>query len=199
MQSDIETILGLIVEFYNCVFFFSVTERAKIHRNFREWTKFEKVVSMGSFEERRKKKSVCSYLFDMRMNFVCSRASFSCLSLFPKFVLKGTVDLINIIHAVLIVCGIFLAIEGSLFANLKDCQIFYGFSGYFATFFSFHCFINCRTAIAGTVIGLLFVCFILLIRFLLRPYDIRTTSNLLLVHSCMQFQVKCVRDVISHP
>ena len=33
-------------------------------------------------------------------------------------------------------------------------------------------------------------------RFLLRPYDVTTTSNLLFVHSFMQFQLKCVRDVI---
>ena len=32
--------------------------------------------------------------------------------------------------------------------------------------------------------------------FLLRPYDVTTTSNLLFVHSFMQFQLKCVRDVI---
>ena len=33
-------------------------------------------------------------------------------------------------------------------------------------------------------------------RFLLRPDDVTTTSNLLFVHSFMQFQLKCVRDVI---
>ena len=33
-------------------------------------------------------------------------------------------------------------------------------------------------------------------RFLLRPYDVTTTSNLLFVHSFMQFELKCVCDVI---
>ena len=33
-------------------------------------------------------------------------------------------------------------------------------------------------------------------QFLLRPYDVTTTTNLLFVHSFMQFQLKCVRDVI---
>ena len=40
--------------------------------------------------------------------------------------------------------------------------------------------------------------FISLSRFLLRPFDVTATSNLLFVHSFMQFQLKCVRDVISH-
>ena len=33
-------------------------------------------------------------------------------------------------------------------------------------------------------------------RFLLRPYDVTTTSNLLFVHLFMQFHLKCVRDFI---
>ena len=33
-------------------------------------------------------------------------------------------------------------------------------------------------------------------RFLLRPYDVTTTSYLLFIHSFMQFQLNCVRDVI---
>ena len=54
---------------------------------------------------------------------------------------------------------------------------------------------NSRTAKAGAIIGLLLVFFISS-RFLLRPYDVTTTSNLLFVHSFMQFQLKCVRNVI---
>ena len=48
------------------------------------------------------------------------------------------------------------------------------------------------------IIGLLldFFLFISSSRFLLRPYDVTTTSNLLFVHSFMQFQLNCVRDVI---
>ena len=53
---------------------------------------------------------------------------------------------------------------------------------------------NSRTAIAGAIFGLLLV--FLSSRFLLRPYDVTTTSNLLFVHSFMQFHLKCVRDVI---
>ena len=41
-----------------------------------------------------------------------------------------------------------------------------------------------------------YVFFISSSRFLLRPDDVTTTSNLLFVHSFMQFQLKCVRDVI---
>ena len=40
------------------------------------------------------------------------------------------------------------------------------------------------------------LCFISSSRFLLRPNDVTTTSNLLFVHSFMQFQLNCVRDVI---
>ena len=58
-------------------------------------------------------------------------------------------------------------------------------------------FFNSRTAIAGDVFGLLLYFFISL-GFLLRPYDVRTTSNLLFVHWFMQFQLKCVRDVIPY-
>ena len=32
----------------------------------------------------------------------------------------------------------------------------------------------------------------------LRPYDIRTTSNLIFVHSEIQFQLDCVPDVVFH-
>ena len=35
-------------------------------------------------------------------------------------------------------------------------------------------------------------------RFLLRPYDVTAPSNLLSVHSFMQFQLNCVCDVIFH-
>ena len=45
---------------------------------------------------------------------------------------------------------------------------------------------NNRTARAGAIIGVP----------MLRPYDFTTTSNLLFVHSFMQFQLKCVREVI---
>ena len=45
--------------------------------------------------------------------------------------------------------------------------------------------------------GLVLLCFFISSsRFLLRPYDVTTTSNLLFVHSFMQFQLNCVRDVI---
>ena len=61
-------------------------------------------------------------------------------------------------------------------------------------------FINSREAIAEAIIGLLLVFFLFISssRFLLWPYDFTTTSNLLFVHSFMQFQVNCVRDVIFH-
>ena len=55
-------------------------------------------------------------------------------------------------------------------------------------------FFNSRTAIAQAVFGRLLV-FIASSRFLLRPYDVTTTSNLLYVHSFMQFQLECVCDV----
>ena len=64
------------------------------------------------------------------------------------------------------------------------------FSGVFSSMF-----FNSRTGIAGAIIGLLLVFFISL-RFLLRTYDVTTTSNLLFVHSFMQFHLKCVREVI---
>ena len=38
--------------------------------------------------------------------------------------------------------------------------------------------------------------FILPSRSLLRPYDVTTTSSLLFVHSFMQLQLNCVRNVI---
>ena len=41
---------------------------------------------------------------------------------------------------------------------------------------------NSRAAIAGAIIGLLFF-FILSSRFLLRPYDVTITSNLLFVYA----------------
>ena len=57
-------------------------------------------------------------------------------------------------------------------------------------------FFNSRTAIAWAIIGLLLVILISSSRFLLRPGNVTTTSNLLFVHSLMQFQLKCVCDVI---
>ena len=51
---------------------------------------------------------------------------------------------------------------------------------------------NSRTAIAGAIFGLLLVFFISSSRFLLRPYEVTTTSDLLFVHSIIQFQLKCV-------
>ena len=41
--------------------------------------------------------------------------------------------------------------------------------------------------------GLVLLCFLFRRR---RPYDVTTTSNLPFVHSFMQFQLKCVRNVI---
>ena len=42
--------------------------------------------------------------------------------------------------------------------------------------------------------GLVLLCFFISSsQFLLRPYDVTTTSNLLFVHSFMQFQLNCVR------
>ena len=65
-------------------------------------------------------------------------------------------------------------------------------------FFCFYLF-NSRKAIAEAVIGLLFVLFIYLSsRFLLRPYDFTTTSNILFVQSFMQFKLNCARNVIFH-
>ena len=45
--------------------------------------------------------------------------------------------------------------------------------------------------------GLVLLCFFFISssRFLLRPYDVTTISNLLFVHSFIQFQLKCVCDV----
>ena len=44
-----------------------------------------------------------------------------------------------------------------------------------------HCFFNSRTAIAD----------------FFRPYDVKTNSNRCFVHPFMQFQLNCVRDVIT--
>ena len=79
----------------------------------------------------------------------------------------------------------------------------------FSSFVSFYCsqtkfrnhithatFFNSRIAIAGAIVGLLLVFFITSLRFLLRPYDVTITSNLLFVHLFMQFQLKCVFDII---
>ena len=38
--------------------------------------------------------------------------------------------------------------------------------------------------------------FLISSRFLLRPYDVTITSNLLFVYLFMQFQLNCMRDVI---
>ena len=53
--------------------------------------------------------------------------------------------------------------------------------------FSFSIILYCKS-------GLALLCF--LSRFLLRPYDVTIISNLLFVHSFMQFLLKCVCDVI---
>ena len=55
-----------------------------------------------------------------------------------------------------------------------------------------------REALAEAIIGLFWVFFISSTRFLLQQYDVTKTSNLLFVHSVIQFQLKCVRDVIFH-
>ena len=52
---------------------------------------------------------------------------------------------------------------------------------------------NSHEAMAEAIIGLLLVFFV---KFLLRPYDVTIPSNLLFVHSFMQFQLKWLRDVI---
>ena len=41
--------------------------------------------------------------------------------------------------------------------------------------------------------------FYFVVKIFVRPYDVTTTPNLIFVHSFMQFQLKGVRDVISHP
>ena len=55
---------------------------------------------------------------------------------------------------------------------------------------------NSGTAIGGAIIGLLLVFLISSSKFFLRPYDVTATSNLIFVPSFMQFELKCVRDVI---
>ena len=50
----------------------------------------------------------------------------------------------------------------------------------------------------GAITGLLLDFFILSLRFVLRPYDVTITANLPFVHSFMQFQLNCVRDIIFH-
>ena len=46
--------------------------------------------------------------------------------------------------------------------------------------------------------GRVLLCFFSSSIFLLRPHDVTTTSNLLFVHSFMQFKLRCVLDVIFH-
>ena len=58
-------------------------------------------------------------------------------------------------------------------------------------------FFNSRTAIAGTIIGLLLEFFISS-WFLFWPYDVTTTSKLLFVHLFIQLQLNCACDVIFH-
>ena len=104
----------------------------------------------------------------------------------------------------------FLSVFLCFFFTLRFSLLFCSRSFLFSFFFCLFCFslfllrpfsflvsrflFNSRTAIAGAIFGLLLV--FLSSRFLLRPYDVTTTSNLLFVHSFMQFHLKCVRDVI---
>ena len=51
-------------------------------------------------------------------------------------------------------------------------------------------FFNCTSTVPAV--------FFILSRFLLSVYDVTLTSNVLFVHSFMQFQLNCVLDVIFH-
>ena len=90
------------------------------------------------------------------------------------------------VRVIAVVLFCFLTFEMVFSAGIVQ---FIGWSDTIVSSFSFNS-LDC-------ISGLVLLCFFISSsRFLLRPYNATTTSNLLFVHSFMQFQLKCVRDVI---
>ena len=86
--------------------------------------------------------------------------------------------------------------------DLVFCFCLFLYSDFLEMIFPIHfvpglifCLVNENSL--NCISGLVLLCFFISSsRFLLRPYDVTTTSSLLFVHSFMQFELKCVCEVI---